>query len=446
MNGIDNIAGYTLTVGTADFVITDSIAQYDPIVGNVTNGAAVSYKIQFIDPSMSTDYETGVGTWNATAGTISRTTIKTSSNNGAIVDFGAGPKVVFIVYDSASLTSASSLTSGTIPYARVPVGTTASTVAAGNDGRFGVVDIADMTPAVSVDGSELLPADQGGDPVSITPLQILGTTIATASSIDGTETVTALDGSTVIRATTAQILGDPYRMYKSLALTRARGYSCMDRFGAATAITTTGSLAGNEPFAIYLSGAGTQAVYGASLLFSPSISLSSGSTNAGYVTMVHTDYPYYFIAGASDLDARWNIIIPDLPTSGVQDFTIQIGFIKGFTGAAVQGMYLELTGANANWQKVVKNAAGTTTVSTGIAATTSATTLRVKYNPTAAECQFWIDGVSSAAIDDNTRAVDFFTDLAMTASILKTTGTTTRAMGIFHHLYDNAKVAPTNFL
>ena len=44
MNGIDNIAGYTLTVGTADFVITDSIAQYDPIVDKETTGAALSYK------------------------------------------------------------------------------------------------------------------------------------------------------------------------------------------------------------------------------------------------------------------------------------------------------------------------------------------------------------------------------------------------------------------
>ncbi len=199
MNGIDNIAGYTLTVGTADFVITDSIAQYDPIVDNLADGDECSYKAQFIDPSFSDDYETGRGTWNAGAGTISRTTIKTSSNNGSIVDFGAGPKVVFIVSDYESLTDmnnmvdsaegAGSLKMTTAERTNIAanvallatrgdtftldVGAVAGTVAAGDDGRFGSVDYGDLPAAAALDRTEIVAIDQGGDGVQTTVGDIL---------------------------------------------------------------------------------------------------------------------------------------------------------------------------------------------------------------------------------------------------------------------------------
>lgn len=192
MNGNDNIAGYTLTTGLADFVITDSVAQYDPIIGNLVDGDERNYKAQFIDPSFSEQYETGRGTWNAGAGTISRTTIKTSSNNGAKENFGAGPKVVFIVSDYESLTDmnnmvdsaegAGSLKMTTAERATIAglgdsssldVGAVAGTVAAGDDGRFGSVDYGDLPAAAALDRSEIVAIDQGGDGVQTTIGDIL---------------------------------------------------------------------------------------------------------------------------------------------------------------------------------------------------------------------------------------------------------------------------------
>ena len=210
MNGIDNIAGYTLTVGTADFVITDSIAQYDPIVDNLADGDECSYKAQFIDPSFSDDYETGRGTWNAGAGTISRTTIKTSSNNGSIVNFGAGPKVVFIVSDYESLTDmnnmvdsaegAGSLKMTTAERTNIAanvallatrgdtftldVGTVAGTVAAGDDPRFGSVDIDDIDPASPLDGTEKMVSLQGGLVKYVTPEQVITDHVSLAQGFD----------------------------------------------------------------------------------------------------------------------------------------------------------------------------------------------------------------------------------------------------------------------
>jgi len=432
MNGIDNIAGYTLTVGTADFVISDSIAQYDPIVDNLADGDERNYKAQFIDPSFGDDYETGRGTWNAGAGTISRTTIKTSSNNGSIVDFGAGPKVVFIVSDYESLTDmnnmvdsaegAGSLKMTTAERTNIAAnvallatrgeaftadyGTTAGTIAEGDDARFGSVDIGDLTPATSIDGTELLPADQGGDGVSI-----------------------AAD----------QILADPYTQTRGYSFGRFKGYWGGGGMRTSYTSTTNDSLIDNAPLVLYRGGAGAGASNAFGVYYAPVVLLNTGTDAAGYAVAAHLDYPYIFIPGTSDLDQRWNIVIPTLPTGG-EDFTIQIGFIAGSPALAVQGIYLELTSASANWFQCVKNGAGTTRVDTTIAATTGVTTVRVAYSGSATESRYWINGVATLPIDDGTRVVDFLQLLGMVAGIRKTFGITARTLAFGNHKYDNLKV------
>jgi hypothetical protein len=434
MNGIDNIAGYTLTVGTADFVITDSIAQYDPIVDNLDDGDERNYKAQFIDASMSTDYETGRGTWNATAGTISRDTIKTSSNNGAIVNFGAGPKVVFIVSDYESLTDmnnmvdsaegAGSLKMTTAERTNIAanvallatrgdaftydIGTTAATIAAGDDARFGEVDIADLTPATSIDGTELVPADQGGDGVSITA---------------------------------QQVQGNPYSMAKSLAFDRFRGYSGCERMRAGYSSTTDDTLIDGNPFTLYRGGVAAGASNGVLSFFTPAVVLTTGTDANGYAVAAHTDYPYLFVAASSEFDQSWIFVIPTLPTNGVQDFTVQVGFIAGFPALATQGIYFELTGASGNWFVCVKNGSGTTRTDTGVAATTGSTALRVVYSAADAESQYWINGTATAPITNATRVTSEFQLLGMVCGLRKTAGTTARTLAFSNHQYDNAKIA-----
>lgn len=418
MNGTDNIAGYTLTVGTADFVITDSIAGYDPIIGNLTNGDFRSYKAQFIDPAMSSDYETGTGYWNASLSTLTRIP-KTSSNGGALVDFGAGPKAIFLVDDYDSIQSMGtkfetstakvmtnverdtidSLAEG----AFLDVGTIADTLAAGDDSRFGSVDIGDLTPATSIDGTELLPADQSGNGVSITAQEIAGT---------------------------------PYTATKSLALNRVRGYSDMSRMRASYSSTTNDTLVDLNPFTLFCSGANAGANNSAALFLSPLLALNTGTTNAGFAAVLHTDAPYAFVAATSELDQRWSFLITILPTGG-EDFTIQVGFVVGIP--TTQGIYFELTSASPNWFKCVKNGAGTTRVDSGVAAIVGSVTLRVAYSGAATESQFWIDGVALTPIDNTTRAPDALAALGMIASTRKTAGTAARGIIISHHLYDNAK-------
>jgi len=439
MNGIDNIAGYTLTTGTADFVITDSIAQYDPIIGNLVDGVERNYKAQFIDPSFNEQYETGRGTWNATAGTISRDTIKTSSNNGLIVDFGAGPKVVFIVSDYESLTDmnnmvdsaegAGSLKMTTAERTNIAAnvallatrgeaftadyGTTAGTIAEGDDARFGSVDIGDLTPAASIAGTELFPADQGGSGVSITA---------------------------------DQILADPYAQIKGYAFTRFKGYwGCTD-IRPSYSSTTDDSLIDNAPLVLYRGGAAAGASNLIGTYLASCVGLTTGTDTTGYAVAVHLDTSYIFIPGTSDLDQRWALLIPVLPTSGVQDFTIQVGFISGFPALAVQGIYLELTGASPNWFVCVKDVAGIERVDTGIAAIAATPiTLRVAYSGDAEESRFWIDGVATDPIFDTTRAVDLFARLGMVCGIRKTAGTTARTLVFSNHKYDNGKVAVPHF-
>jgi hypothetical protein len=101
---IDNTAGFTLTEGLLDFVISGNSGMYDSIVSNAVDGVEYAYKAKFAD-GVTAGYESGKGVYSSATSSIARTTIFTSSNSGAKVDFAAGQKFIALVSNKETINS-----------------------------------------------------------------------------------------------------------------------------------------------------------------------------------------------------------------------------------------------------------------------------------------------------------------------------------------------------
>ena len=110
--------------GTGDFVVSAAVTGYQtPASAGVTNGAVYSYRAQSTDLSQ---WEVGFGAYTSGTTTLARTTVMASST-GSKVNFTAPPSV-YVTALSADLLNASLFTSGTVPTARLPLGTGANQV------------------------------------------------------------------------------------------------------------------------------------------------------------------------------------------------------------------------------------------------------------------------------------------------------------------------------
>jgi hypothetical protein len=142
----DRVKETTTTTGTGTIDLGGAVAGFQTFVAGIGNGNETYY---VITDSNTGDFEVGVGTvTDAATDTLSRDTVISSSNAGALVNFGAGTKDVFcslpseraVIIDDASnvevtanitatsfdgsgaaLTSlnASNVSSGTLPNARL---------------------------------------------------------------------------------------------------------------------------------------------------------------------------------------------------------------------------------------------------------------------------------------------------------------------------------------
>lgn len=113
---IDNAVGASSSTGLDPYLISGSVDQYGPMIGVLTNGASYCYRAVYVDPTVGSDYETGVGVWNSGTNTLSRATVKTSSNSNAAVNWGAGDKVIYIVEDSELQTDMEQMVNGTTKF------------------------------------------------------------------------------------------------------------------------------------------------------------------------------------------------------------------------------------------------------------------------------------------------------------------------------------------
>ena len=87
----DRVKETSTTTGTGTFTLNGAASGFQSFTDALTDGDTTWYGIED-----GTNWETGLGTWDETAGTLARTTVYDSSNSGNAVNWGAGDKNVFI--------------------------------------------------------------------------------------------------------------------------------------------------------------------------------------------------------------------------------------------------------------------------------------------------------------------------------------------------------------
>ena len=93
----DRVKETTTTAGTGTVTLAGAVSGFQGFSA-VGNGNSTYYVIA--DPATG-DWEVGIGTYTASGTTLSRTTVLSSSNAGALVPFAAGVKDVFVSYPSS---------------------------------------------------------------------------------------------------------------------------------------------------------------------------------------------------------------------------------------------------------------------------------------------------------------------------------------------------------
>jgi len=100
----DRVKQTTTTTGTGTIDLTGTETGFETFVAGIGNGVQTYYAIVH---DGTADFEVGIGTvTDATPDTLSRTTIISSSNSDALVDFSAGTKTVFCTLPASRTPSA----------------------------------------------------------------------------------------------------------------------------------------------------------------------------------------------------------------------------------------------------------------------------------------------------------------------------------------------------
>ena len=92
----DRVQETTTTTGTGTVTLAGAVSGYQSFAA-VGDGNTTYYTIAGQGTS---EWEVGVGTYASSGTTLARTTVISSSNSGAAVNFSAGTKDVFVTYPS----------------------------------------------------------------------------------------------------------------------------------------------------------------------------------------------------------------------------------------------------------------------------------------------------------------------------------------------------------
>jgi len=304
----------------------------------------------------------------------------------------------------------------------IQIGSTAGTVAAGDDGRFDTVDISALPAATALTGVELLSGLQDLDAVSMT---------------------------------TGQLNGSPVTTKRGFGLNALRGYSDFTKTIYPYSAGSNNQSWGQEPYYVKLAGTSSQveqgASQGASNLFNSSARLRANGTN-GLATirsmqsgLVLLNPLIYGVPGFA-LDTQFTVAIPaDLATSS-QNYKIRIGFtslLPAWELNPTDGMYFQYEGVtNPNWQAVVTNSSVNAAVDTGVQVTpVTVQTFRVFWNSVLNQTEFYIDGVQVVVMPDGslTQSRAYVAIYVMEVSVFKTNGSSEREAYVFHHKYSIEK-------
>ena len=103
------------TTGTGTLSLLGAVTQFQSFAAvGVSTGNTTSYTTEFTVADQSgVNWETSIGVYTTSGSTLTRTAVLSSSNAGALVNFGAGTKNVFITY--SAVTSVSGGGGGTYP-------------------------------------------------------------------------------------------------------------------------------------------------------------------------------------------------------------------------------------------------------------------------------------------------------------------------------------------
>ena len=91
----DRVLELTTTVGTGDIALLGAVTAYRAFSAVCSLADTVPYMIEAIDANgkPTGDYEYGLGTYSA-SNTLTRTTVRGSSNAGSAVSFAVGTKMI----------------------------------------------------------------------------------------------------------------------------------------------------------------------------------------------------------------------------------------------------------------------------------------------------------------------------------------------------------------
>jgi hypothetical protein len=100
----DRVQETTNTTGTGAYTLGGAVAGFQTFASELSNGDTVYYSI-----TDNVNFEVGLGTYASSGGTITRTTVFTSSNSNNAVNWGVGTKNIFLTYpaDKAVIEDAS---------------------------------------------------------------------------------------------------------------------------------------------------------------------------------------------------------------------------------------------------------------------------------------------------------------------------------------------------
>lgn len=135
---LDRVRELTTTTGTGTITLNGAVSGFQAF-SVIGNGNSTYYTIYH---QSTGDWEVGIGTYTSSGNTLSRTTVLSSSNGGALVPFVTGSKDVFVTYpaersvykDTAdAYTVQSAFNTLTANTATLTAGTVSTTPASGTD-------------------------------------------------------------------------------------------------------------------------------------------------------------------------------------------------------------------------------------------------------------------------------------------------------------------------
>jgi hypothetical protein len=143
----DRVKETSTTTGTVTFTLDGAVTGFETFSSAIGNGNTTYYAIEIPN---STEFEVGLGT--IAAGTLARTTVISSSNSDALVDFSAGTKNVFCTLPASKAVIEDASNNVTLP-ADLTVDTNTLHVDSSNN-RVGI-NTTSPTQALTIDGGNL---------------------------------------------------------------------------------------------------------------------------------------------------------------------------------------------------------------------------------------------------------------------------------------------------